>query len=245
MATSVLHHLAGVGQTNRNPILSLPSCATRLRINPACFAMPEDAGARDAKRRNRCHDEPSRSPVVKRRRRGDARVVPPHTSRKRETVKHHRDEESKESKRRRHYDDRRDTSSCSRSSFGGRMPATGGEVHAASREDPRRTAKNLERERARETTKGRNRSLSEPRAMPDPCAAQGQRHLPVAAIARPRAVSLDVRPPQEYTESFEEAKLRRMEIQRKREEARREMDKVVQTVYFNDPYISPLDMFKR
>jgi hypothetical protein len=29
-----------------------------------------------------------------------------------------------------------------------------------------------------------------------------------------------------------------------REEARLEMDKVVQTVFFNDPYISPLDVLK-
>ncbi|KAI5012314.1 hypothetical protein ZWY2020_024448 [Hordeum vulgare] len=32
-----------------------------------------------------------------------------------------------------------------------------------------------------------------------------------------------------------------LEYQKQREEARREMDKVVQTVYFNDPYISPSD----
>uniref|UniRef100_A0A8I6XBU1 Uncharacterized protein n=1 Tax=Hordeum vulgare subsp. vulgare TaxID=112509 RepID=A0A8I6XBU1_HORVV len=237
MAASVLHHFADVAQTKHNPILFPPSCATSLRINPACTAMPLDAGARDAKRRHRRHDEPPRSSDVKRRRRNDAHVVPQHPSRKRESLKHFRDEESPESKRRRHYDGPRGSSSCSRSSFGSTRPA--------SREDPRRTANNLERESARENTRRRSRSRSEPRAMSDPCATQAQQQLPVAAIARPHAASLDVRPPQEYTESFEEAKLRRMEIQRKREEARREMDKVVQTVYFNDPYISPRDMFKR
>jgi hypothetical protein len=36
-----------------------------------------------------------------------------------------------------------------------------------------------------------------------------------------------------------EARRRRAELQRKREEARRELDKVVRTVWFNDPYISP------
>jgi hypothetical protein len=129
----------------------------------------------------------------------------------------------------------------SRTTFGRPRPETG--VAGLRRED---TAKIKEREREQDTARP---WPIHTRARPDACAAQAQQWLPVAAaVAMPPTVfSVDGRPLQEQdytTESFEEAALRRREIQRMREEARREMDKVVQTVYFNDPYISPLDVFK-
>ncbi|KAJ1291600.1 hypothetical protein BS78_02G327500 [Paspalum vaginatum] len=46
-------------------------------------------------------------------------------------------------------------------------------------------------------------------------------------------------PPVQKATEEAEARCRRDDIQRQREEARRELDKVVRTVWFNDPYISP------
>ena len=70
-------------------------------------------------------------------------------------------------------------------------------------------------------------------------------HHPAAeSIARPRALAVDEerkRSTEKEADQAEdaEARRRRDELQRRREEARRELDKVVRTVWFNDPYISP------
>ncbi|CAM0906460.1 unnamed protein product [Alopecurus aequalis] len=263
MAAAVSYRLAAVACTKRSPIRSPPSCATRMRINPACVARPEDAAARNAKRMHGRGEERPRSPDVKRRRRDD--VSPDASMKQREIFRHRQDEESQESKRRRRDDARRvsphgrrkrkmgnvddarmGSSTSSRSCFGRPRPEKGVEDHMARREVARRTAKIKGREREQDTARRRSRSgsaLSESTQT----RARPQQQLPVVAVVKPRVFFLDGRPLQEedYAESFEEAKLRRMETQEKREEARRQLDKVVQTVFFNDPYISYLDVFKR
>jgi hypothetical protein len=141
----------------------------------------------------------------------------------------------------------RGSSTSSRSTSFGRPSTVAGE--GSGRKDARFTAKIKERQLEQNNTwrRSRSRSNSIPtRARPDACAAQAQQQLPVVAIPRSTVSVDDGRPlhEQDNAESFEEAQQRRREIQRMREEARREMDKVVQTVFFNDPYISPLDVFK-
>ena len=268
MAAAVSYYrVADAACAKRSSIYPPSSCATRVRINPACVARPEDAAARNAKRRCQRGEEWPRSPDVKRRRLDDV-SSPDALRKKREIVTHPRDEQSQESMRRRRDDarrrmfphgrskrkrenvdddarSRRGSSTSSRSSFGRPRPETSLEDHmVAHREDARRIAMVKGREREQDTTRIRSRSGTRGR-LEDPCAAQKQQRT-VAAVAKHRVFSLDGRPLQEeYEESFEEAKLRRMETQQKREEARRELAKVVQTVFFNDPYISYLDVFKR
>ncbi|KAK3125505.1 hypothetical protein QOZ80_7BG0605850 [Eleusine coracana subsp. coracana] len=64
----------------------------------------------------------------------------------------------------------------------------------------------------------------------------------------PRGAVIDTREPtleKVETAGENEAEVkRRLDIQQQREQARREMDQMVKTVEFNDPFISPLDVFK-
>jgi len=208
------------------PVTPAPVCgASRVRvIDPTCVAGREDQlkgkQVQDASGCRRPRDEvPRRTPrpqpsVMRRRRRRDGdRGASP--DRKRRTRGSERAGRAVYS--RKNDDDvahRRDRDVAHR---------------AAKRKEGRR-----ERGRARGDTRRRSTSRSGEQRAP--------REYPSAADDRKRS-------PEEETEKAgddaedEAARRRQDELQRQREEFRRELDKVVRTVWFNDPYISPLCVF--
>ncbi|KAL6855986.1 hypothetical protein ACP4OV_018788 [Aristida adscensionis] len=146
---------------------------------------------------------------------------------------------------------------------GGRGGGGGGaDAHRRERDDAysRAGAKTKEGERGKETARRSGSGSSRPndphRARPPagPSAAAAAHHQTVASIsilAMSRAADAErMPPPPPLADGVKTAVAaaiecrRRLDIQRKREEARRELDRMVKTVEFNDPFISPKDVLK-
>lgn len=106
-----------------------------------------------------------------------------------------------------------------------------------------RSAKQQGSGRSREDRTRKSVSSSRPEQTARHSATQQRHQLTVTGHGR---AAVDDRKPTPQLEVDHEAEVaRRLDIQRQREEARREMDRMVKTVEFNDPFISPLDMLKR
>ncbi|KQK15539.1 hypothetical protein BRADI_1g23555v3 [Brachypodium distachyon] len=235
MAAAVASLPAHAGRSTtytRSPTTLLPPspsrAATRVRINPACVARPDSDDAKRQRRRDEEYSPPTRR---------HARRVPRHDGKEEEG-------------------ERYDCAPPPLQRGVARIEAPRTTIEASfsrTRHGSHRNDKTHERDRD-EKDRGRRRSHSrssrsdQSKARPDPCPAatapqQQQMPMPieVAPAVKPAAGSLDGGSwvMQDLTESFEEVEWRR------REEARREMDKVVQTVFFNDSRISPQDLSER
>jgi hypothetical protein len=132
--------------------------------------------------------------------------------------------------RRRQRDAKRTSSSSSRLSSATRSA----DAHRRDRDDAYRTAKKKqdsdERDRACRNDMTRKSVSGASRTRPHGAGVHDNR--------KPTPEKLE-------TAEYDEAEVaRRRDIQRQREEARREMDKMVKTAEFNGPFISPLHVLK-
>ena len=199
------------------PVTPAPVCgASRVRvINPACVAGREDqlAGKQDASGCRRPRDEePWRTPpsVMMRRRRRDG------------------DRGASPDRKR-----RRGSEGAGRAVYSRKNDDD--VAHRRDRDVAHRAAKRKEGRRERGRARGDTRRRSTSRSGEQ----RAPREYPSAADDRKRS-------PEEETEKAgddaedEAARRRQDELQRQREEFRRELDKVGRTVWFNDPYTSPL-----
>ncbi|KAK3127519.1 hypothetical protein QOZ80_7AG0574490 [Eleusine coracana subsp. coracana] len=210
------HRSAIVRSNGRIVPLRCASSRVRISVNPARVVNPaRGQGGREAEQRyHRSRDEEKPSPVVRRRR---------HDENARDA--------SPDRKRRREsgvYDYYRDvkrgsSSTCRRDrdydayyNRGAKRPESD-ERKDTTRKSVSSGGSSRPEQRARTTTRPRG-----------------------AAVDGDRKPTPEVEPVGENAAQVK----RRLDIQQQREQARREMDQMVKTVEFNDPFISPLDVFK-
>jgi hypothetical protein len=210
--------------------LRCSSSLARIGVDPAevleeAADNKQAAAAAREQQRHRSRDE--ENPRPSRHQQRDEYRASPDRKRRRENVSHYRD--------------------TKRSSSSGRLSAATGTsayAHRRDRDDAYRAGKKKkherrDRDRAREdVTRKRvssGASRTEQRARANRSSA--------AAVTKPHGATVDDdnKPTPEKVDmpQNDEAEIRRrQEIQRQREEARREINKMVKTVEFNDPFIS-------
>ncbi|KAL6657710.1 hypothetical protein ACP70R_005490 [Stipagrostis hirtigluma subsp. patula] len=243
-------HSAAVARPRSAGVLACPCRVGDVSL--VGLVRPEDAAAdrtADGRRRqywrrhHTLHEEPAgRSPShshhhVRRRRRDDARhAFPDRKRRRREGV---------------FCDDggRRERSYSTKSGVSSsriRPAADSGTDDAYGAAKKQELEREREKEAARRSSGSANSRSDLQRACPGTSAAVPQHQSQAAPIARSCSAAVDRRPPPEKVETTQEDAegQRKLDIQRKREEARRELDKMKRTVEFNNPFISPMDVLK-